>query len=62
MRPVPKCVLDRSRPCNSCVAADPRSCPYPYLLGESDLGEPDEEAETETGTAAPEGVAAAPAR
>ncbi|MEU4683022.1 hypothetical protein [Streptomyces xinghaiensis] len=60
MRPAPKCVLDRSRPCNSCVAADPRSCPYPYLLGESDLGEPDEEAEGEP--APPENGAAAPAR
>lgn len=32
MRPVPKCVLDRSRPCNACIAPDPRHCPYPYLL------------------------------
>jgi hypothetical protein len=33
--PTPKCVLDRSRPCNSCVADGPADCPYPYLLGES---------------------------
>lgn len=33
--PIPKCVLDRSRPCNSCVADNPSVCPYPYLLGES---------------------------
>ena len=33
--PTPKCVLDRSRPCNSCVADGPATCPYPYLLGES---------------------------
>ncbi|WP_030548618.1 hypothetical protein [Streptomyces albus] len=49
MRPVPKCVLDRSRPCNSCVAADPRSCPYPYLLGENDLGETEEDEAAEAG-------------
>lgn len=30
--PTPKCVLDRSRPCNSCVADSPAECPYPYLL------------------------------
>lgn len=34
MRPTPKCVLDRSRPCTACIAPDPRSCPYPYLLAE----------------------------
>ncbi|MEU4884881.1 MULTISPECIES: hypothetical protein [Streptomyces] len=62
MRPVPKCVLDRSRPCNSCIAADPRSCPYPYLLGESDLGETGAETETGAEAAAPENGAAAPAR
>jgi hypothetical protein len=33
--PTPKCVLDRGRPCNSCVADNPAACPYPYLLGES---------------------------
>ena len=33
--PTPKCVLDRGRPCNSCVADSPATCPYPYLLGES---------------------------
>ncbi len=32
--PTPKCVLDRSRPCNSCVADSPAVCPYPYLLSE----------------------------
>lgn len=33
--PTPKCVLDRSRPCNSCVAESPATCPYPYLLAET---------------------------
>jgi hypothetical protein len=33
--PTPKCVLDRGRPCHSCVADNPAVCPYPYLLGES---------------------------
>lgn len=32
--PAPRCVLDRSRPCNSCVADSPRECPYPYLLAD----------------------------
>ncbi|MFJ9542494.1 hypothetical protein ACIRPX_35295 [Streptomyces sp. NPDC101225] len=36
MRPTPKCVLDRSRPCNACIAPDPSSCPYPYLLAGDD--------------------------
>jgi hypothetical protein len=34
MSPTPKCVLDRSRPCTSCIAPDPQSCPYPYLLAD----------------------------
>ncbi len=33
--PTPKCVLDRGRPCNACVADNPAVCPYPYLLGGS---------------------------
>ncbi len=32
MRPTPRCILDRSRPCNSCVADNPTECPYPFLL------------------------------
>ncbi|NBM17288.1 hypothetical protein [Streptomyces sp. GC420] len=36
MKPAPKCVIDRSRPCNACIAPDPRSCPYPFLLGGAD--------------------------
>lgn len=36
MRPTPKCVVDRSRPCNACIAPDPSSCPYPYLLAAGD--------------------------
>lgn len=31
--PTPRCILDRSRPCTSCVADSPAVCPYPYLLG-----------------------------
>lgn len=42
MKPTPKCVLDRSRPCNACIAPDPSSCPYPYLLaGGDDTMDPD---------------------
>jgi hypothetical protein len=33
--PIPRCILDRSRPCMSCVADSPAECPYPYLMGES---------------------------
>ena len=33
--PTPRCILDRGRPCNSCVADTPAVCPYPYLLDES---------------------------
>jgi len=44
VKPSPKCVIDRSRPCNACIAPDPRSCPYPYLLA----------GDEETGGAAPE--------
>jgi hypothetical protein len=33
-RPDPRCVIDRSRPCNACVAANPQECPYPFLLGD----------------------------
>lgn len=42
MRPAPKCVLDRSRPCNACIAPDPSSCPYPYLLAGDDAEDPDD--------------------
>lgn len=31
----PRCVLDRSRPCNSCVADSPTECPYPYLMSDT---------------------------
>ena len=34
--PIPRCVLDRSRPCNACVADSPATCPYPYLMQESE--------------------------
>jgi hypothetical protein len=37
MRPDPKCVIDRSRPCGSCIAASPRECPYAYLLDAAEL-------------------------
>ncbi|WP_262063320.1 hypothetical protein [Streptomyces sp. STR69] len=42
MRPAPKCVIDRSRPCNACIAPDPSSCPYPYLLAGDDAEDPDD--------------------
>lgn len=42
MRPTPRCVLDRSRPCNACIAPDPRHCPYPYLLAGDDTADPDD--------------------
>jgi hypothetical protein len=46
VKPSPKCVIDRSRPCNACIAPDPRSCPYPYLLaGEKAAGGADPEGE-----------------
>ncbi|MCX5051591.1 MULTISPECIES: hypothetical protein [unclassified Streptomyces] len=41
MRPTPKCVVDRSRPCNACIAPDLSSCPYPYLLAGDDAEDPD---------------------
>jgi hypothetical protein len=34
--PIPRCILDRERPCMSCVAPSPAECPYPYLLAESE--------------------------
>jgi hypothetical protein len=34
--PIPRCILDRSRPCMSCVADSPAQCPYPYLMAESE--------------------------
>ena len=41
MKPTPKCILDRSRPCNACIAPDPSSCPYPYLLAGDAPMDPD---------------------
>jgi hypothetical protein len=32
--PTPRCVIDRAKPCLGCIAANPRECPYPYLLAE----------------------------
>jgi len=29
----PACCIDHTRSCNGCLAAGPRDCPYPYLLG-----------------------------
>ena len=46
MKPSPKCVIDRSRSCNACIAPDPRSCPYPYLLAEENQADT-ADAETE---------------
>ncbi|MFE9651237.1 hypothetical protein ACFYO0_45615 [Streptomyces sp. NPDC006365] len=43
MKPTPKCVLDRFRPCNACIAPDPSSCPYPYLLAGHDTVDPDDD-------------------
>lgn len=36
MRPDPRCIIDRARPCRGCIASSPIDCPYPYLLAESD--------------------------
>ncbi|WP_181387140.1 hypothetical protein [Streptomyces sp. Act143] len=44
MKPTPKCVLDRSRPC---IAPDPSSCPYPWLLAEDDTMNPDDDIDTD---------------
>ncbi|GHB80083.1 hypothetical protein GCM10010306_087760 [Streptomyces umbrinus] len=46
MRPTPKCVLDRSRPCNACIAPGPSSCPYPYLLAGDDTMDPNNDVDT----------------
>ncbi len=37
MRPEPRCVIDRSRPCGGCIAAGPQECPYAYLLDADEL-------------------------
>jgi AhpD family alkylhydroperoxidase len=37
MRPAPKCVIDRSRPCGACIAPGPQQCPYAYLLDPAEL-------------------------
>jgi hypothetical protein len=37
MRAEPRCVIDRSRSCGSCIAASPRLCPYAYLLDADEL-------------------------
>ena len=34
--PTARCVLDRTRPCMSCVADSPAECPYPYLMADTD--------------------------
>ena len=54
MRPTPKCVLDRSRPCNACIAPDPSSCPYPYLLAGDGEEDPDEDVGTDADPTATE--------
>jgi hypothetical protein len=51
VRPTPKCVLDRSRPCNACIAPDPSSCPYPYLLAGDDIMAPDDDIDTDDDSA-----------
>jgi hypothetical protein len=35
-KPTARCILDRNRPCMSCVAPSPAECPYPFLMAESD--------------------------
>jgi len=35
-KPTARCVLDRTRPCMSCVADSPAECPYPYLMADTD--------------------------
>ncbi|MFI6467968.1 hypothetical protein [Streptomyces sp. NPDC050538] len=54
MRPTPKCVIDRSRPCNACIAPDPSSCPYPYLLAGDDAEDPDDGHSTDEDSTDPE--------
>jgi hypothetical protein len=55
MRPTPKCVLDRSRPCNACIAPDPSGCPYPYLLAGDDTAAQDDDTDTDEDSAHAEG-------
>jgi hypothetical protein len=35
-KPTARCILDRNRPCMSCVAPSPAECPYPFLMADSD--------------------------
>lgn len=42
-RPTPKCILDRSRACNGCVADSPATCPYPYILGIGEVDDSDDD-------------------
>lgn len=37
MRRDPECLTDPSKPCGSCAAASPRTCPYNYLLDTEEL-------------------------
>lgn len=37
MRPPPKCIIDRSRPCGACIAPSPQECPYAFLLEPEEL-------------------------
>jgi hypothetical protein len=37
MRRDPECLTDPSKPCGSCAAASPRTCPYNYLLDAEEL-------------------------
>jgi hypothetical protein len=37
MRPAPKCLIDRTRPCGACIAPSPQECPYAYLLDPDEL-------------------------
>ncbi len=35
VKPEPRCVLDRARPCRGCIATSPVDCPYRYLLDDA---------------------------
>ena len=64
MRPEPRCVIDRSRPCGGCVAPSPRECPYAYLLDPDEMSEvvrAGREAATRTASDAAGPYAAVPA-
>lgn len=59
MRPDPRCIIDRARPCRGCIASSPIDCPYPYLLAEPDA---DDDPDLDLDLGDPDPVAVAPAQ